>query len=69
MGNYYATPENDDTDYRGNTHIKGTISRGGGNLEFWLSRPRPAGFSIDEWEEQEQAKWERIFPKEAINAC
>ncbi len=44
------------------THIKGTIPRPKG-LEFWLSRPRPHGVSVDEWEELEEQKWERIFGK------
>jgi len=43
-------------------HVHGTISRGG-KLEFWLSRPRPVGLSIDEWEELEESKWNRIFGK------
>jgi len=66
MPNYYATPENDTGE--ADLHIRGTIPRGGGKLEFWLSRPRPRGVSIDEWDRLEQAKWNRIFKKEAINA-
>ncbi len=58
----YATLDTveDDADL----HIKGTIPRPGGKLEFWLSIPRPEGVSIDEWESQQQAKWNRIFKKE-----
>lgn len=43
-------------------HKRGTIERSG-KLEFWLSQPCPRGVSIDEWEEIQQAKWERIFGK------
>ena len=67
MSNEYATPENDDTDYRGSTHIRGTIPRGTG-LEFWLGRPRPRDVSVDEWDKLEEDKWQRIFGnKEAIS--
>jgi len=45
-------------------HIKGTIPRTGGKLEFWMSIPRPNGISIDEWDALQQDKWDRIFGKE-----
>jgi len=67
MGNYWATPEND-SPYTPDLHIGGTITknRNGKTLtEFWLSRPRPKGVSYDDWEAQEQARWDRIFPKKA----
>ncbi len=55
----YATLDTieDDAD----PHIRGTIPRSGGRLEFWLNIPRPKDVSIDDWEAQQQAKWERIF--------
>ena len=60
----YATFEEETGYYEGekNLHISGTIPRGT-KLEFWLSRPRPQGVSIDKWEEIQQAKWNRIFRK------
>lgn len=67
MGNYYATPEND-MPYVPDLHVSRTIPRGGGKLEFWLSRPRPKGYSVDEWDRLEQTRWNRIFGKqEAIS--
>jgi len=45
-----------------NLHISGTIPRKNG-LEFWMSIPRPKGVSVDEWEEIQEAKWQRIFGK------
>ena len=63
MGNYWATPENDTGE--ADLHISGTIPRPKG-LEFWLSRPRPKGISIDEWDRLETEKWERIFPKAVV---
>ena len=47
-------------------HISGTIRRGGDRTEFWLSAPRPKGFTIDEWENIQEAKWSRIFRKENV---
>lgn len=57
----YATMDTieDDAD----PHISGTIPRASGKLEFWLSAPRPAGVSIDEWDKLQQAKWNRIFKR------
>jgi len=57
-GNEWATidtisPEKD-------LHIGGTIKRGN-STEFWLTRPRPEGISLDEWERLEREKWQRIF--------
>ncbi|MCJ7791864.1 MAG: hypothetical protein MUP49_05610 [Dehalococcoidia bacterium] len=66
MSNYWATPEND-TGYVPDSHVHGTIpkSRNGKiSLEFWLSQPRPAGVSVDEWDRLESEKWNRIFGKE-----
>jgi len=62
IGNKWATFD-EDTGYteEKNPHISGTIPRGT-KLEFWLSIPRPKGVSVDEWEEIQQAKWDRIFP-------
>jgi len=66
MPNEYATEEND-LPYVPDLHVRGTIPRGGGRLEFWLSRPRPKGFSVDEWDRLEQERWDRIWSKEAIS--
>ena len=67
MSNYYATPENE-LGYVPDLHIRGTIPRGGGKLEFWLSQPRPKGFSVDEWDRKMQDKWERVWgKKEAVS--
>lgn len=61
----FATPENE-LPYTPDLHISGTVKRPGG-LTFWLSRPRPVGVSVDDWEAQEQAKWDKIFgKKEAV---
>ena len=63
MGTEWATDKND-LPYIPALHMKGTIvkNRDGKTLtEFWLSRPRPRGVSIDEWEEICDAKWRRIF--------
>ena len=67
IGNSYATFE-EKTGYteEKNLHIRGTIPRGT-RLEFWLTRPRPRGISIDEWDALEQAKWNRIFEKKEKN--
>jgi len=64
MGQEWATPERDDTDYRGITHTQGIFPTQKG-IRMYLSRPRPKGFDLNEWERLEQEKWERIFPKEA----
>lgn len=60
-GNAYATFD-EDTGYttEANIHIGGTIPRGT-SLDFWMTRPRPKGISLDEWEALEEAKWSRIF--------
>ena len=58
----YATLDDIDQ-IEADPHIKGTIRRGGDRLEFWLSAPRPARYTIDEWEEIQEAKWNRIFGK------
>jgi len=62
FGNEYATPYNE-LPYTPDLHISGTVVRPNG-ITFWLSRPRPSGVSVDEWEVQEQAKWDRIFKKQ-----
>ena len=63
MDNQWATFD-EETGYteEKNLHIGGTIPRGT-SLEFWLSIPHPKGVSVDEWEEIQQAKWDRIFGK------
>jgi hypothetical protein len=58
----YATLDDIDS-IEADPHIRGTIPRAGGKLEFWLTRPRPTGVSIDEWEEIQQEKWDKIFSK------
>jgi len=60
MGTEYATidsvlPEKD-------PHIRGT-RQGPKGLTFWLTQPRPAGVSPDDWEMFCQRRWDRIFPK------
>jgi hypothetical protein len=57
----YATVDtiNDEADI----HIRGTIPRAGGKLEFWLTAPRPKDISADEWERKQQEKWDRIFKR------
>jgi len=63
MSTEYATEDND-LPYVPDLHIKGTISRGtNGSREFWLTRPRPRGVSIEEWDRLEQEKWDRIWGK------
>jgi len=66
LGNSYATFE-ESTGYteEKDLHIKGTIPRRNGT-EFWLTCPRPSGVSIDEWEEIQQAKWDRIWGKREV---
>lgn len=44
-------------------HVRGTIPRAGGKLEFWMSAPRPKGVSVEEWDKIQQAKWDLAFPK------
>ena len=61
--NEWATPENDDSG-EPNLHISGTMVKTRNSktfIEFWMSQPRPKNVSIDEWEAQQEAKWERIF--------
>ena len=65
MSTEFATKDNE-LPYTPDLHISGTIvkNRNGKTFtEFWLSRPRPKGVSLDDWEEQEQAKWNKIFGK------
>ncbi len=63
METKYATFD-EDTGYteEADLHKRGTIPRGT-KLEFWLTTPRPKGVSIDDWEEIQQQKWDRIFGK------
>jgi len=63
----WATEKNE-LPYTLDPHIGGTITKnrnGKTFTEFWLSRPRPEGVSYDVWEAQEQARWDRVFPKKA----
>ena len=46
-------------------HVRGTINREGGKLEFWLSAPRPKNISVDAWESLQQDKWDSIFGRES----
>ncbi len=64
IGNSYGTFE-EKTGYteEKDLHIHGTIPRGT-KLEFWLTRPRPKGINIDDWEVEEEARWDRLFGKE-----
>lgn len=61
MGTEYATPENE-LPYVPDLHVRGTVKRPD-SITFWLSRPRPKGMSVDEWDRLEQEKWQRIFGK------
>lgn len=64
--NQYALMDDPVMDEPADTHIRGTIPRAGGKVEFWMSIPRPKGVSIDEWEEIQQAKWDRIWGKKRV---
>jgi hypothetical protein len=64
IGQEWATPENE-LGYTPDLHISGTTKTPNG-LTFWLYRPRPVGVSVDEWEAQEQARWNRIFGKKEV---
>ena len=61
IGNSYATFD-EATGYteEKNLHIGGTIPRGT-SLEFWMTAPLPKGVNLDEWEAEQEAKWNRIF--------
>lgn len=59
MPTRYATPENDGG-YVPDLHIKGTVKRPN-SISFWMTRPRPEGVSIDDWDKLETEKWNRIF--------
>ena len=64
----WATKDNE-LPYIPDLHIKGTITKnrnGKTFTEFWLTRPRPEGVSIDDWETIQQGKWDRIFKREAL---
>jgi len=65
IGNEYATPEND-TGYEPSLHKRGTIDTPRG-IQFWLTRPRPKGFNMEEWDRLEQEKWDRIFGKKGVS--
>jgi len=60
-GNEWATDDNE-LPYTPNPHTRGTILTPRG-IKFWLTHPRPVGIGIDEWEKQEQDKWDRIWGK------
>ena len=63
IGNQWATfEESTGWTEEKDLHISGTARTVRGT-EFWLSRPRPKGISVDEWERLEQEKWDRIFEK------
>ena len=64
--NRYALMDDAVMDDTPNTHIKGTIERSGGRIDFWMAAPRPEGVSVDEWEKIQQAKWDTIFPKGGV---
>lgn len=61
----YATEKNE-LPYVPDLHIGGTIVRSpkkgrGARTDFWLTRPCPKGIDPDDWETQEQKRWDRIF--------
>ena len=43
-------------------HISNTIPTARGR-QWWLYEARPKGMTIDEWDKETQAKWDRIFGK------
>ena len=45
-------------------HTRGTISGPGGSLIFWMTRPRPDGWTYEEWERYTQDRWNQAFAKE-----
>jgi hypothetical protein len=59
-GSQYATVDTilPDTDL----HTKGTIRRRG-NIEFWLTSPKPKDVSVEEWEKYTQERWDRAFTR------
>lgn len=65
MKQEWATEDNE-LPYVPDLHVGGTVQRPNG-ITFWLTRPRSKGISVDEWETQEQAKWDRIFGKKRGN--
>mgnify|MGYP001591242766 FL=1 len=62
MGTEYATLDDID-EIEPDLHVRGTIPRPGGKLEFWLAAPRPKGVDVEEWDRIQQAKWDHIFGK------
>ena len=60
-GSHYATADTilPDSDL----HVKGTIPRSGGRLEFWLTQPKPSDVSVSEWDRITQEKWDRAFSR------
>jgi len=65
MGTEWATSDNE-LPYVPHLHVGRTVTKtrnGRTFTEFWLTRPRPKDIDFDDWEAQEQARWDRIFPK------
>lgn len=61
--NQYALMDDPIMDEPADLHVRGTIPRGNGKLEFWMSAPRPKGMSQDQWDKIRQARWDLAFPK------
>lgn len=60
-GNQYATMDTIRTDAEfTDVHTKGSIRKGTGT-EFWMTSPRPKGWSYDEWEEYTQDRWDKSW--------
>ena len=61
--NQYATMDTVRTDAAyTDVHIKGSIRRGSG-VEFWMTSPRPKGWSYKAWEKHTQDRWDRAWRK------
>lgn len=61
--NKYALMDDPVMDEPHAPHVKGSTRKGKG-VEFWMSQPRPQGVELDDWEEWQENKWERIFRKD-----
>ena len=59
--NQYATMDTVLPD--ANLHVRGTIPRSGGRLEFWMTSPRPKDMSMAEWDEITTDRFDRAFGK------
>jgi hypothetical protein len=71
MEQVYATEANE-LPYTPDLHIQGTIVRSprkgrGRRIDFWMSRPCPKGVEPDDWELQQQQKWDRIWGKKEVS--